>query len=185
METDIFSDQGRVAEITIDLVLRARAKMSENKVNRPDDAIVSEIIKQLPQEKIFEITRRSQARLVGLEEAPTSWRILKLIHIFAETRCSTEERDKQVLVLLRWGSLHVGAGQAVGGGHPGVPSTCTEAADSGCSVGASMAERDIILEALVELLDLDDSLPTRWPGPSDPHFQLSPTQPPRWHRLFE
>ena len=30
-----FTDDGRGAEITIDLVLQARAKMSENKVNGP------------------------------------------------------------------------------------------------------------------------------------------------------
>ena len=40
----------------------------------------------------------------------------------------------------------------------------------GCSVGA-------ILEALAELPDLDDAVPSRWPGPSDPDYQLSPTQP--------
>ena len=43
---------GREAEITVDLLLQARAKMSDNKVNGPEDAVVSEMIKQLPLEKI-------------------------------------------------------------------------------------------------------------------------------------
>ena len=40
-----FTEEGRTAEITVDLVLQARAKMSDNKVNGPEDAIVSEMIK--------------------------------------------------------------------------------------------------------------------------------------------
>ena len=51
---------GRDAEITVDLVLQARAKMSDNKVNGPDDAVVSEMIKQLSSEKIFIITSASK-----------------------------------------------------------------------------------------------------------------------------
>ena len=47
-----FTDDGRGAEITVDLVLQARAEMSENKVNGPEDAVVNEMIKQLPLEKI-------------------------------------------------------------------------------------------------------------------------------------
>ena len=38
-------------EITVDLVLQARAKMSDKKVNGPDDAIVSEMNKKLLLEK--------------------------------------------------------------------------------------------------------------------------------------
>ena len=38
-----FTKNGRRAQITIDLVLQARAKMSENRVNGPEDAVVSEI----------------------------------------------------------------------------------------------------------------------------------------------
>ena len=40
----------------------------------------------------------------------------------------------------------------------------------------STNERDIILEAMAELPDLDDAAPG-WPGPSDPDYQLSPTHP--------
>ena len=39
-----FTKNGRGAEITIDLVLQARAKMSENKVNGPEDAVASEVV---------------------------------------------------------------------------------------------------------------------------------------------
>ena len=46
-----FTEEGRTAEITLDLVLQAGAKMSDNKVNGPQEAIVSDMIKQLPLEK--------------------------------------------------------------------------------------------------------------------------------------
>ena len=74
-----FSEDGRIVEITVDVVLQARAKMSENKVNGPDDVIVSEMIKQLPQEKIYEVTRCFQQRFMGKMEAPNSWKIVKLV----------------------------------------------------------------------------------------------------------
>ena len=48
-----FTEDGRGAEITVDSVLEARAKMSENNVNGPEDAVVSEMIKQSPLEKIY------------------------------------------------------------------------------------------------------------------------------------
>ena len=46
-----FTAEGRNAEIKVDLVLQAKAKLSDNKVNGPEDAIVSEMIKKLPMEK--------------------------------------------------------------------------------------------------------------------------------------
>ena len=39
-----FTMEGRNAEITVDLVLQARAKTSDNKVNGPEDAVVSEVL---------------------------------------------------------------------------------------------------------------------------------------------
>ena len=42
-----FTDDGRGTDITIDLVLVARAKMSDNKVNGPEDAVVSVMLEQL------------------------------------------------------------------------------------------------------------------------------------------
>ena len=42
-----FTEEGRNAEITVDLVLQARAKLSDDKVNGPEDAIVSEMIQKV------------------------------------------------------------------------------------------------------------------------------------------
>ena len=55
-----FTGDGRLAEITTDLVLGARGKMAEEKVNGPVD---TDLIKELPQENIFEITESFQSRL--------------------------------------------------------------------------------------------------------------------------
>ena len=48
-----FTDDSRGAGIANDLVLQARAKMSEHQVHGPEDAAVSEMTKQLLQEKII------------------------------------------------------------------------------------------------------------------------------------
>ena len=40
-----FTEDGRNAEITVDLVLQAMAKLSDNKVNGLEDAVASEMIK--------------------------------------------------------------------------------------------------------------------------------------------
>ena len=64
-----FTEEGR---ITFDLVLQARAKLSDKKVNGPADVIVSEIIKKLPMEKIHTIARCFQKRSMGLVESPSS-----------------------------------------------------------------------------------------------------------------
>ena len=76
-----FTEDGRGAEITIDLVLQARAKMSENKVNGPEDATVSEMIKQLPLENVYTVTRCFQQRFMGQMESPSSWKIVKLVFL--------------------------------------------------------------------------------------------------------
>ena len=68
--------EARNAEITVDLVLQARAKMCDNKVKGPEDAVVSEMIKQLSFEKIHITTRCFQERFVGEMEAPSSWKIV-------------------------------------------------------------------------------------------------------------
>ena len=41
-------EEGRAAAMTVDLVSQARAKLSNNKVSGPADAVVSEMIKALP-----------------------------------------------------------------------------------------------------------------------------------------
>ena len=53
--------------------------MSDNKVNGPEDAVVSEMIEQLPLEKIEKITKCFQERCMGQMEAPSSWKIVKLV----------------------------------------------------------------------------------------------------------
>ena len=54
---------------SVDLVLQALAKMSDIKVIGPNDAIVSEMIKHLPLEKIYTITRCFQERFLGQMES--------------------------------------------------------------------------------------------------------------------
>ena len=76
-----FKDDGRKAEITVDLILQARAHMSDNKVNGPEDTVVSEIIKQLPLEKIYIITRCFQERFMGQMEVPSSCKIARLVFL--------------------------------------------------------------------------------------------------------
>ena len=55
--------------------------MSENKGNGPEDAVVSEMIKQLPLEKIYTVTKCFQERFMGQMEAPSSWKIVKLVFL--------------------------------------------------------------------------------------------------------
>ena len=72
--------------ITVDLVLQARAKLSENKVNGPEDAMVSEMIERLPMEKIYTITRCFQERFMGMMESPSSRKVVKLVFYAAPTK---------------------------------------------------------------------------------------------------
>ena len=71
------------AEITIDLVLQARAKMSDNKVHRAQKMpVVSEMDKQLPQEKIYIITQCFKERFTGSDgSTESSWKIVKLVFL--------------------------------------------------------------------------------------------------------
>ena len=77
-----FTEEGRGAEITVDLVLQARAQLSENKVNGPEGAFVSEMIKRLRLEKIHIITMCFQERFTGQMEAPCSWKIAKVVFLW-------------------------------------------------------------------------------------------------------
>ena len=63
---------GESLKITIDLVLRDRARMGEEKVTGPEDAVVAELIKDLNQENVSAIARCFQARFMGQEGAPDS-----------------------------------------------------------------------------------------------------------------
>ena len=46
-----FTEEGRTVEITVDLELRARTSMAEERVNGQEDSVMTEMIKLLPQEK--------------------------------------------------------------------------------------------------------------------------------------
>ena len=73
------TEDGRRAEITVDLVLKARAKMSDNQGNGPEDTVASEMIKQLPLENININTKCLQERFMGHMEAQSSWKIVRLV----------------------------------------------------------------------------------------------------------
>ena len=75
-----FTLDGRNAEITVDLVFQARAKMSDNKVNGPEDAVASWRSSSCPR-KISTITWCFQERFMGLMEAPSSWKTVKLVFL--------------------------------------------------------------------------------------------------------
>ena len=80
-----FTDDGRGAKITVDLVLQATAKMSEYKVNGPEDAVASEMIKSLSLKNIYIFTRyfqkKKKKRFTGELEAPIKWKIVKLLFL--------------------------------------------------------------------------------------------------------
>ena len=76
-----FTDDGRGAEITVDLVLLAKAQMSENKVNGQEDAVETEMIKQLLVEEIFICCEVFSGTLMGQMDAPSSWKIVRLVSL--------------------------------------------------------------------------------------------------------
>ena len=53
--------------------------MAEDKSQRAEDSIVSEMIKLLPQEKNEEIRRCFQDRFMVLKETPSLWNMVKLV----------------------------------------------------------------------------------------------------------
>ena len=62
-------------------MLQARGKLSNNKVNGPEDAVVSEMIQILPLEKIYTLARCFQDRSMGQMDAPGSWKIVKFLFL--------------------------------------------------------------------------------------------------------
>ena len=76
-----FSEDGRAVEISVDLVLQVRVKLSDNKVSGPADAIVNEMINALLLEKIYVVAKFFQQRFMGAMEAPNSWKIVKLVFL--------------------------------------------------------------------------------------------------------
>ena len=71
----------RTAADTFGLVIRARSRRAEVKVSGPGDSVVAEMIKELLQEKVYEITRCFQARFMGQEGAPGSWGPVKYVFL--------------------------------------------------------------------------------------------------------
>ena len=55
--------------------------MAEGKENGPEDSVTTEMIKELPQEKIFERTKHFRNRFVGQEDAPSSWRSVRFVYM--------------------------------------------------------------------------------------------------------
>ena len=89
-----FTEDGRNAEITVDLVLQARAKLSDNKVNGPEDAIVSEMIKKVAHGKdqhYCEVLPRTFHGLDGISKLVEDG----VSGLLEETGRCPEERDQK------------------------------------------------------------------------------------------
>ena len=71
-------------EIYVDLVLHARARLCDSKVDGPKDKIVCEMLKRLPLPKVYEVAKLFQERFMGKMQAPDSWKLVR-----------TEERNQE------------------------------------------------------------------------------------------
>ena len=80
----------------MDLVLQARAKLSENKVNGPEDAIVSEKIKRLPMEKIYTATKCFQDRFFFWSDGVSELMEGGETGVLEEAGCSRDQRDQKL-----------------------------------------------------------------------------------------
>ena len=72
----------RIAEISVDLVLHARARFCDDQVDGPRDKVVSEMLKRLPLAKVYEVAERFQKRFMERAEVPNSWEPEKRIKSF-------------------------------------------------------------------------------------------------------
>ena len=70
-----FTEEGRIAEITVDVVFQATAKMAEEKVTGPEDSIVTEMQKQLPRENITILQIASKTASRGWKRHPVLGRL--------------------------------------------------------------------------------------------------------------
>ena len=73
--------------------------MSENKVNGPEDAVVSEMIKQLPQENLKVMTECFQESFMGQMEGTRFMEDLETGVFFTKTRCGTKEEIRSYRAL--------------------------------------------------------------------------------------
>ena len=74
-----FTEEGRVAEITVDLVPQVRAKMPEDEVNGSGDSIVSQMIKQPPHEhSLLEYEMFPRSVYGAGRSPPSSWKTCEI-----------------------------------------------------------------------------------------------------------
>ena len=84
-----FTNDGRGADISVDLVLEASAKMSENKVNGPEDAVVSDDQAVAPGEDLYDYEMFS--RTLHGQDGGTKFVEGCEKGFLAKTRCGTKE----------------------------------------------------------------------------------------------
>ena len=89
METHThFTEEGRIAAVAVVLILQARAKTGEERINRPEDSIVSEMTKQPLQGKCLRLQDASRI-------ASWVWKKLPIlgdskISVLAQARCQAQ-----------------------------------------------------------------------------------------------
>ena len=73
--------QGRRVTITVDVVLRARGNMLRNKANGPADCLVTDMLRCLPTETVYEVARWFDKRFRGECRAPEAWKVLRFVFL--------------------------------------------------------------------------------------------------------
>ena len=73
--------QGRRIQITVERFLSARGKMMRNKANGPADCLVTEMLRCLPTETVFEVAYWFDKRHKGECRAPEAWTTLRLVFL--------------------------------------------------------------------------------------------------------
>ena len=73
--------RGRIAEISVDVVLQARARLCDNIVGGLKDKIVSEIVKRLPLTIVFKVANFFEEGFMGRAEVPNSRKIVQLVFL--------------------------------------------------------------------------------------------------------
>ena len=69
----------------------------------PKTPIVSEMIKRLPMETIYTVTRFFHDRFMGQMESPSSWKVVKLVFLRKDQKLqsnSTDIGDVQVVLIM-------------------------------------------------------------------------------------
>ena len=81
METGALQKKEQLLNLPLTWCHKQGPRCQKTKSTRQRIPCVSEMIKQLPREKINEITKCFQDWCVELEDAPGSWRIVKLVFL--------------------------------------------------------------------------------------------------------